>query len=326
MKQEIEGTRWFASPYARNFHVCAARLKPGWKVPTYPPVYVSGKGRTRRGAEQRLLGEAVERASLLTASSQQSWTCVDPVSGNRHEIDPALYYGDDRPLSSHGTATHNIAREAKYRALLELCERRAIEDWWKGSTPTQWLPQTTCDRLNITPLVARLRGQAPLARRTRFLFLTAPPGSYVIGALGSDLSGRQLAIGFAADTNPFAALYGALEELLSVELETADLVRGQIDGDKIEPGTNRDRASRLQRRLQKFFSDTPPQDHDIDDVILPSGFARDPQFLGRGLEDGGVPVFLTDLTSPRIGVPTWRAMFRNPRHAPFRSGSDHAPL
>lgn len=317
MLPHLEAIREFRSPYAPGLTVLAARLSEEMVGHMARPVYVSGKGRQYKNAQHRLFGEAAERASIFGPKANDCWTATDPLSGSDRIISPMDAYGSDWRPTSHGCAAHNYREVAELASMAELWERRLVADWWQGHADLHHISARALEVSGILDCASALRRGAMSARDTEFFLIGSADVLFVAAAVSHDGSFEQMAIGFAAAADPYSALSRSFLEVLTVELETADLVRARLDNEPLISGSDRDRVARLQSALRApvlaALSDGPG--------VEPAKFGT-PKCAGShdiatAAAAQGQRMLLVDMTLDSIGIPTCRAIFEDPSLMPF---------
>ena len=310
--------RQFTSPYAPRFLFLGAQVTGRYVKHLKYPLFVMGKGANPSIAQLRMCGEAVERVSINVEGANNVWRGHTLLRGETIEILPSVFFAAPYFIRSHGCACHNHVDAASTSAIAELWERRAVQDWWQGSCCLRILSQSHPQFEELSSYVSSARQGAVEMRETLFFLISGHRPVDVALALSRDRDGKQAALAFAAGTGSLSALFRrAFEELLSVELETADLHRARLDGDVVVPGSNRHLVQERQRVLHKRFS-TELQGvvpFEFDQVTATRQSSTEE--LLRASEDAGAPIWLIDMTHKEIGVPTIRAVFERPDLNPF---------
>ena len=317
MLRYLDGVQQFRSPYAPELKCVAARVNvPGAKN-DQGAIYIMGKGNTLDEAQARLLGEAAERASVVSSAEMTVWPMWDMLTGETTDVDPRSFFAGLKMPGTQGCAAHNHWERAAVSAITELWERRAIADWWYGQAVLRPFAAELVVEAGIAEFVQNARKEAVAPRVTRLFVIDTPAPVHVIAALSTDPENGQAALGFAAGVNFLQTAERAVLELFSVELETADLFRAHLDGDQIEDGSNRARVSALQAALKTRF-ETEAMGETITSLegytqIRPAG----PKDLVERSAALGRAVALVNLTDDSIGIPVWRAVFTKASENPF---------
>lgn len=317
--------RLFKSPYASEFCFIGARVSGALVSHLKAPLYVMGKGQTEKQAQIRLCGEAIERLSIQAEGANTVWKGQDPLGGHDQTVSPKDYFGTSGRLQTHGCACHNLLGTANLVAVAELWERRAVQLWWAGACTLRPLTAEHPLHADLTAHADLLRGKPVEWRETVFCLIEGDLPIDVAVALSWDKAGGQMAIGFAAGCSGRKPLFQrAFEELLSVELEVADLFRAHLDGDLIQPDSNRhkvaERQVALQARLPDELANARP--------LTPRSGSTETNLdtVLKSSEKLGARVLLVDMTHQSIGVPTVRAIFENPKLSPFAEISENTVL
>ena len=327
MEKRIEGVRQFHNPYAPNVGLVGARLKDDARRIVGDPIFVFGKGYSLSQALTGLYGEAAERDALymrdgdgprrrINADLEQ----VDSVAARE-----VLESGSPDDLGSTGCAAHTDFEVAARFAIHELVERFAVSLWWSGQVRPIRLDAKWSGYDGVEDHVQLLRHGARLDRRTTFFCLGCHGQVQVAMARSEAPDGAQIAIAFAAAETLAQAAQRAALELISVELETADLHAGLLCGDAVAPNSNRGLVARRQDALAQshahlFDASTGPVPRDCTRSRSLSELARD-------LAADGLSVLLADLSRDDINLPTCRAMFEDPTLQPrFPRGFELSPL
>lgn len=327
MENRIEAVRHFKSPYAPSVNFMGARLRSDDRRLIKEPVYVAGKGLSLSQALQSLCGEAAERDGLFMRDGDDTRSILDAnlaVSG----VVPAgqvLEQGEADDLGSTGCASHNVFEAAIINAIYELLERRAVGLWWSGERPPQRLDEDWPGFTEILTYTDRLRSGAFVSRRTSFFRLQQFGPVHTVLARSGALDGSQTAIAFAASGSLAKAAQRAFLELLSVELETADLMAAKLNGDFIDRQSNRGLVADRQEALvgsKAHLFDAKALKPPTDQEVSSSATALIKHLLSDGYE-----IVIADLTRPDINLPTCRAMFADAALQPrFPGGFDLSPL
>ena len=294
----------FRSPYAPHFNVHAARVQSKLLKADQRPVYVMGKGVSDDDAKVRLLGEAAERVSLrLFEQTHRAPPVLYPEDGSSQN--GVLSTG--QPHGSHGCAAHNHMQTAACSAICELWERRLVDDWWQNKRSLLELSRENLDQWGVSTFLKGARTGAISHRHTRFFAVDGPSPVNVCAALSFDRSHRQFAIGFSAGPDLVATLKRSVEELLSVELETADLYGAYLRGEDIEDGSPRARVLARQQALAARFSGQHVMDvWSEPQVPQKSGALKQMLQYSENME---CAVTLFDMTAQKVGIPVCKAAF-----------------
>ncbi len=317
MQRHLSGLRQFTNPYAPNHFIFGAQVVGDLVAHLENPLYVMGKGHNRTNAEIRLCGEAAERVSLLAPETNVRWRAHDPVSENYTDIIPRDFFGAGWKPRSHGCATHNLAKTANLLAIKELLERRTIQDWWEGNCELHLLDEKSSRFETFSQYVSEARTGALEHRETKFCELPNEHNIAVAAAISHDKDFDQIAIAFAAGANLPAVFRRAFEELITVELETSDLVRAHLDGDEIEKSSNRYLVRERQRVLKSRLTDELASCKTVTSENLQTRYYSSALELHHVLNERNQSVWLVDITHPKIGIPTTRAIFSRAEENPF---------
>ncbi len=294
---------------------------------TTSPVFVAGKGLSETDAMQRMLGEAAERDALLMRQGDADRPLMDAHghSSGRICARRVLHCGAPGDLGSTGCSAHTQMRQAILNAVCELIERQAVLRWWQGDIPARPLTRALGQCSDVSAYLDGARDGAPLVRRTWLFRLEQPGLVHVVAACSTAPDGDQTAVAFAAGPALVATAKRALLELLSVELETADLAFARQQGHEVA----RDSARGLIAARQQAFRSThrhlldPDQDQARPDQVLPAALEQ----IMADCRARGQDILLADLTRSDIGLPTCRAFFKDDSLQPvFPKGFDLSPV
>lgn len=324
MKTRIEAVRRFRSPYAPQVWLYGARLVAHADCLRQRPVYLAGKGMSEDGAMTRLYGEAAERDALFMRTGDEARPLIDATLTHCADV-PAhdVLLSDEKPeLGSNGCATHNMMERAVHMAIAELIERRAIWLWWERRVPLWRLELSS----HLTRVISDARAGAIVPRETR-LFAVQDTGPFKVALAHSQtLDETEPAIAFAASLDPDRAAERAFLELLSVELETADLHGARLRKDPVIRESDRGLVAARQEALCGTHRDL------LDAPREPVRLKADSETwtLERIIahySEAGQDIMLADLTRPDTNLPTCRALFRNADLQPrFPRGYALSPL
>lgn len=237
----------------------------------------SGAGRSRDEALTRCLGETAEILALT--------------DGVRKD-----FIGN-----SDGIAAHPDPLEARFGAICEAYERRAIWRWWCGEAEAR---PVAADWLDGAGLVARLdllRRGASLGRRSNWWHVNDREGPCVMICCSTSLEGQDPILGFGAAPNAAAAAEKAMREMLLMELNLMERMASRITG---KPASGLDLYfANLSRRLPQLLPATPPaapQDQALPDED--SGRGRNYGMRDLTPRDGPFAVWLCQLAEagPRL--------------------------
>lgn len=211
---------------------------------------------------------------------------------------------------SVGCAAGVSATAATLHALLELVERDATAQWWRGGVRGHLLPLEWAASRDAALLIERLRGTAS-SRRTWLLDITTDLGVPVVAAVSARHDGYGFAVGFACRPTMAAAATAALFELCQMELglHLAQTKLRQSGEPALSTG---DRAHLRRARaidtagcalLHPASPAGPAHDDegaDGDEAVLSRLVAR---LAARGIE-----AYAVDLTRPEFGIPVVRVI------------------
>ncbi len=327
MEKRLEALRQFQSPFAPSVGLIGARLKSDQRRIVKDPIYVFGKGSSLTQALGSLYGEAAERDGLYLRHGDTIRTRMNGDLQKMDSVPADTVLHADRPedLGSTGCAAHTDFEIAARSAIWELIERYAVQLWWTGQTHPISLDGAWSESAQLSAVVQSLRSGASLRRSTLFYSLPCPGPMRVVMARSEEVDGSEITIAFAtADTMLQAAQRAALE-LMSVELEAADLKAGLLRGDLIEPGS--DRA--LVARRQKALKTTHAKLFDTCSAAIPKDSPRVSSLsaLAEALAIENLAILLVDLSRDDINLPTCRAMFEDPQLQPrFPKRPELSPL
>lgn len=330
MQPFLEGLREFRSPYAPQLVVLAARLTKNPDRLNEGDIYVAGKGVTVADAEKRLQGEAAERDALYLRHGDTERTCLNLLTETSRQIPAAEVMrshpnAPDDPGSS-GCAAHNLFEQAAMAAIGELIERRAVFLWWNKKAPARRLPGDWLTlQTELGAMISRARRGAKHPRYTRFFLLMDPSPIPVVTAWSSDADGGQIAVAFASGTSLDAAAGRAFLELLSVELETADLAYAKAQKQPFSKNSNRGLVEARQKAFQHSHADLFPSCATrVPDIAPPP---KTPKHLLKICQTHGQAVELVDLTRVETGLPVYRAIYADRSLQPhFATGNELSPL
>jgi|GEM_PF-3386084 len=314
--------------YAPNFTIINARVTGPLVSHLDRPVDVTGKGHHSEDVLAKLYGEAAERVSLLAPDANEEWTALDPLTDLRRHIRPLEFFGDRWRVNSHGCAAHNRSEVSRLLAVEELLERRAVQDWWEGRCEMRPIEFDSDFEHKLEKLVEWSRRDAPVYRKTAFFSITDTPFTKVVAAVSHDAHFDQIAVAFAAGGNTGKVCQKALEELLQVELNTRrlDVARTNTPVDDLPQSLRdiRDQQDEFKSRLTPLFQTPDPPAR----IRLPDQSYTNSNEILDALASAGCPVLLIDMTHPKIGIPTTRAIFSDPDQNPFArySAKDRIPL
>ena len=327
MENNIEAVRHFKSPYAPAVNFVGARLKSDESRVFKGPVYIAGKGLSLLQALQSLCGEAAERDAVFMRDTDETRRLLDANLAVSKTIpaDQVLTQGTKEDLGSTGCATHTIFETAVFHAIYELIERYAAWHWWSGALAPTRLERNWPGYANITEYVKRLRRGSFVPRNTAFYCLGRYGPVQTAMTRSEAPDGSQIAVAFAASGTLGKAAQRAFLELLSVELETADLMAGKLNGAVID----RESSRGLVAARQDAMADSKAHLFDADTIDAPKDrdCASSAAVLIKSLLSDGYAISFADLTRPEINLPTYRAMFEDPALQPrFPGGFELSPL
>ena len=315
MRLPVDRIRFMKSPYCNKLYFVGGRAK----APDGATHYVFGKGTTEKEALERLGGEAVERVCALAPEGNRVWKAEDPVTGEEHCITPKTVFGPTWRANSHGCAAHNHYKTAQCLAALELFERRAVEDWWLGRTVARRVDMKGQHGTALAERIGAYRQDAAVSRQTEVFEIGRRAGIFVIAALSSDQKGGQMAIAFAAHYDWTRAALRAAQEVMSVELETADLVYARLATENIEAGSDRALVRDRQKLLQVRYGRELATAEKVDLSTIKTSWPSNLDALSLSASEDSVPLLFVDMTMDSIGMPVSRAIFKSPPHLPFQN-------
>lgn len=327
MENRVEAIRQFHSPFAPGICLMGARLKPDARRVTSEPINVFGKGASPSQALTRLWGEAAERDALYLQKDDDARAVLDgslTATGTVSAVE-VLQSGAPDDLGSTGCAAHNLLSRAAHLAVCELIERFAVLSWWRGQTRPVALMSNWSGHEPLMRGVSALRHGARAVRLTRFFSLGRHGAIHTVMARSGDLDGSHIAVAFAASDRLDHAARRSFLELLSVELEVAEIKATQAEGREIDRDSDIGLAVIRQEALRGTHAHLlHPQDAPIPkDADRPASIAD----VLTGLSDDGLQVRLIDLTREDTKLPVCRAMFASPDLQPkFPKGYELSPL
>lgn len=321
MRYHLTDSKRLTSPYAPQFWVYGGRIKKIGDKNFRPPIQVSGKGFRKGIALTRLYGETAERLSNALVEDGQNVRFWTPVDNKKTQIDPADLLGVQGLRTSIGCAAHTQRSAANTLAIAELWERRIAEQWWMGTRNAWRLSPETTEHLGLDEFIADGRLGAPVPRETLFLWLNEAPGLHVAAAVSYQENWQQPAIAFAADHSPLNAFRRAFEELLSIELETADLVACKLANEPIQKASPQARVAKLQSEIQKRGQSEWSTLPAVDIAALSIHAPLDAVHLAHASAALDCPLGIFDISNADIGVPVARAAFLDAEQFPFRDFS-----
>jgi thiazole/oxazole-forming peptide maturase SagD family component len=209
---------------------------------------------------------------------------------------------------TNGTAAGENISTARTRAFLELVERDATALWWHGAI----------SRPGIEP--SRLAGAGELlawlgSRRRKFhvLDLGTDLCIPVFAAISAEPDGSAVALGFAADFDPSAALLASLTELIQME-KTIEIYRQNQAAMASSPLqqwvelVTLESAPHLMPQNRRKF----PLDH------IYEKYRNEPaeplQRIWHCCQRSGLDAWFLDMTRPEISIPVVRAVVPGLRH------------
>lgn len=295
-------------------------------------VPVGGGGLTPAEAAARCAGEATEvlvqsapqprstdpprdaidalwlaEAHRATAPRIRAFSLTDqtPIGVPAAAVHPDLARADHAPPASLGLAAAADPAAARTAALLELVERDAAARWWMGRE----LPPALAAADLPARALAAARDGAARPRPTWFARLCGPTGIPAICAASRDAQGeRGLAFGFKAGFDARAAAYGALMELLQMEI-ALEIARHRAARGLAGPGDAGPLArAALDPDAYAAFACRPPRSETIETVDLGGLVLR---LAALGME----PV-VVDLAGPPGGLATAKAFVAGLRPMP----------
>ncbi len=207
----------------------------------------------------------------------------------------------DGPQSIGCGAGPDFATACRH-ALLELVERDAAAQWWRGGRRGHALPPDPGLHAALFGLMRTLRGGGT-GRNTWFLDITSDLGIPCVAAVSADPGGRGFACGISARPDLAAAASAALLEACQMEL-TAPLIgaRLRVGGEAALSPADRHAASRLTGLDTMANPLLHPIPHPRSPAAaLPPG-ATLADLVAR-LRQHGHPVLAADLTRPDIAIP-----------------------
>lgn len=322
MASRLEAVRRFRSPYAPSFWAFGARLTDDDRRVCRTPIYVAGKGLSETEARLRLYGEAAERHALALQHDDDTRALIDANFATCGRIAARdVLIGPKQGLGSSGCASHNLAAVAVRSAIAELIERCAVCQWWAQDV----LPVALPDDPLVQREVAAIRARAVAPRTTKFLGLRLSGPFKVVLAVSRAPDGTEPAVAFAASSDLARATRRAFLELLSTELETADLHGARLRGETVDRNTARGLVAARQHALTTTHKA----------LLVSQDSAASPASspitsLGQILEyyaEHGEPIEIVDLTRTDSNLPTYRAVFTIRDQQPrFPGGFDLSPL
>jgi len=211
---------------------------------------------------------------------------------------------------SVGCAAGVSATGATLHALLELVERDATAQWWRGGVRGHLVPLEWAASRDAALQIERLRGTAS-SRRTWLLDITTDLGVPVVAAVSARHDGYGFAAGFACRPTMAAAATAALFELCQMELglhlaqsrlrENGESALGTGDRAHLR------RAQAIDTSACRLLHPGPPtglahddEGADGDEALLSRLVAR---LVAQGIES-----YAIDLTRPEFGVPVVRVI------------------
>lgn len=199
---------------------------------------------------------------------------------------------------------------ATLHALLELVERDATAQWWRGGMRGHLLPLEWAASRDAALVLQRLRGNAS-SRRTWLLDITTDLGVPVVAAVSARQDGYGFAAGFACRPTMAAAATAALFELCQMELglHLAQTKLRQNGDAALSTGDRAHllRAQAIDTAACRLLHPGPPAGLAHDD----DGADGDEAVLSRlvaRLAAFGVETYVIDLTRPEFGVPVVRVI------------------
>jgi ribosomal protein S12 methylthiotransferase accessory factor YcaO len=330
MKSRVDALRRFRSPYAPSIWLLGARLVPDERRVLDQPIYVLGKGVNEQTALMRLYGEAAERDTLYQRKDDDTCQQIDiDLQGlgcvPAADVRLGCRDGAGGRLGSNGCSAHNLMERAIHLAVAELIERKAVWQWWRGRVPAGRIDPMSLGLDGLAQEVSAARRGAVAPRETRFFLLRGSGPFQVVMARSTAPDGSEPAIAFAAALDVQRAAVSAFLELLSVELETADLHGARLR----QEGFTRDSARGLVAARQEALSGSHASLFSAPDDVHHGQDASHwtlEQILSWYAENGEA-ILLFDLTRSDINLPTCRACFADRALQPvFPAGYDLSPV
>ena len=205
---------------------------------------------------------------------------------------------------SSGVAAASDQEGAALRAVLELCERDALAMWWMFGQKARRLSREEVASEEGLSLVSRLR-QGASDRVTRLLDITTDLAVPTIAAISTNVDGVEFACGAAARLDAAEAARAAVLELCQMELSAPVALMKLAEGG--DGALNDADRRHLRRAAASVLERLPLDDGDPEPSEAPNP-PRDLAELIERLHEGGVRVYLLDLSRTDLGVPVVRAV------------------
>lgn len=206
---------------------------------------------------------------------------------------------------SCGCAAGPSFEGAAVHGMLELIERDAVSQWWRGGARGRLVALEDDTISAASGLVAQMRKGAG-RRRTWLLDITTDLDVPSVVAISCHPDGQGVACGFAARSTLRAAVQSALVEMCQMELAYA-----VVEAKRREGGTLNEydqvhvtRRSMIDAvRCELLHPAAPPRPHAEIAAATP---AQELASLVERLSANGIESYAIDLTRPAFGVPVVR--------------------